>query len=123
MFEQDGGIRKYPGGYSDWLARSRQLMERDNPQNNTRNDHAGHTGKRRANIPGKLSYKLKRELENLPDHIAALENEIDAIQKEISGSGFYTQDYQTIQAVMDRLGERQQELERVLERWVELESM
>jgi len=122
VFEQDGGIRKYAGGYSDWLARSRQLMERDNPKTKYGKNSEGSDGKKHGNKPGKLSYKLKLELKNLPDRIAVLETEIDTIQKEISGSGFYAQDYQTIQAVMDRLGERQQALEQELERWVELES-
>ena len=122
VFEQDGQVRKYAGGYSDWLARGRQLEERDNPREDA-NARGGADARQRAPVPGKLSYKLKRELEQLPGRIEALENEIDAMQKEISGPDFYAQEYQKVQALLDRLGDRQRELEQVLERWVELESM
>ena len=123
VFEAGGAIRKYAGGYSDWLARGKQLMEKDDPLAQAKNRRAGSGADRRANTPGKLSYKFKLELENIPGRIAALEDEIDVLQKQISAPGFYAQDYQRIQTVLDQLSERQVELERIMERWLELESM
>jgi ATP-binding cassette subfamily F protein uup len=122
VFEEGGVIRRYAGGYSDWLARGKHLIERDNPQAKDNNRGSDGDEKKRGNTPGKLSYKLKLELEALPRRIETLENDIDAVQNQISDLGFYAQDYQKVQAVLDVLGEKQRELERIMARWLELES-
>ena len=123
VFEESGLIRRYAGGYNDWLKQGKHLVEKDKPVETGKGHDAGGRKNRRGGTAGKLSYKLKLELDNIPSRIETLENEIDALQKEISAPDFYAQDYRKLQAVLDELGEKQTELEGVLERWMELESM
>ncbi|MCB1740426.1 MAG: ATP-binding cassette domain-containing protein, partial [Gammaproteobacteria bacterium] len=136
VFETGGRIEQYVGGYSDWLRRGRQLAEMDNP------DAArGRGGTRARSAPdarqdapdprpavtrpggGKLSYKLKFELEQLPDRIEALEGEIAALSERSSAAGFYDQPYEAVSQVLDALAAKQQELDRLMARWDELETL
>ncbi|WMR30682.1 ABC transporter ATP-binding protein, partial [Metapseudomonas otitidis] len=70
----------------------------------------------------KLSYKLQRELEALPGQIEALEAEMEAVQQEISDPAFYQRPAEQTRAVLERFEQQQQELDRLLERWAELED-
>lgn len=123
VFEEGGSIRRYAGGYSNWLKQGKHLVEKDTPDVKEKKHDPGRERSRHDGIPGKLSYKLKLELEKIPARIEALENAIDTLQKEISTPDFYLQDYRKVQAVLDELAEKQGELEGVLERWMVLESL
>ena len=123
VFEEQGVIRRYPGAYSDWLTQGKHLIETDNPVENGQKGNNTRDRNKNRNVPGKLSYKFKLELEGLPRRIESLEDEIDALQKEISSPDFYSRDYNTVQSTLECLADKQGELERVLERWIELESL
>jgi ATP-binding cassette subfamily F protein uup len=71
VFESDGGIREYVGGYSDWL-RQRSAPEPAPPSNPSRHQHPRRNRHGPA-APGKLSYNERRELERLPARIEELE--------------------------------------------------
>ena len=126
VFEPGGRIRQYAGGYSDWLARGRRLAVSDDP--------AATTGDRSTPKPtavassqrkgsGKLSYKLKRELEGLPDRIEALEAEIARLTEATEAPGFYERDYAEVAPVLEDLRARQTELDEAIARWDELETL
>jgi ATP-binding cassette subfamily F protein uup len=122
VFEQDGRLRSYPGGYSDWLRQGKQLRETDNPSQSQ--VHAGEqTLSLKRKPANKLSYKFKLELEQLPDRIAALETAITQLQSLTQEPGFYGRGHESCQPVLAELTEKEQELERVLDRWGELETM
>jgi ATP-binding cassette subfamily F protein uup len=70
----------------------------------------------------KLSYKLQRELEVLPQTIAALEQEIGDIQKAMLDPSFFLQDRAAVDATTARLSAAEHELETTIERWMELEE-
>ncbi len=123
VFEEGGNIRRYAGGYSDWLIQGKRLIETDNPVENRKQKNQNKEPGRDKTSRGKLSYKYKLELDGLPLRIETLEDEIDALQKEISMPDFYTRDYNKVQSRLEILAEKQRELERVLERWIELESL
>jgi ATP-binding cassette subfamily F protein uup len=63
-----------------------------------------------ARYKKKLSYKEQRELEQLPDRIAALETEQQAIQQELADGSLYTRDPQRATALHTREGEIEEEL-------------
>ena len=71
----------------------------------------------------KLTYKLMRELEALPDRIDSLEKDVAELQKQIADTAFYQQPYETTQPVLAELAEKQAELEKAVERWAELEAI
>jgi ATP-binding cassette subfamily F protein uup len=70
----------------------------------------------------KLSYKVQRELEALPAQIDALEVQIAALEAEIGGPAFYQQSAEKSAEVLARLQSVQHELDKLLERWAELEG-
>jgi ATP-binding cassette subfamily F protein uup len=70
----------------------------------------------------KLSYKLARELDHLPQDIARCEKEQTAVNDAISAEGFFD-DEAASKATLAKSAELQAELDRLYARWDELESM
>lgn len=122
VFEDDGNIKHYPGGYSDWLRKGKALAAHDDPLERT-GDAASPVAPRTTRAPNKLSYKLQRELESLPDRIDALEAEIEALEHAASAADFYQQPYTDVRPVLAALDDKSAELERAVERWGELEVL
>ena len=123
VFEADGRVLAYAGGYSDWLRQGRHLRETDDP-----NAVKHHNDIVRINVTGnkagkKLSYKLKLELEQLPDRITQLENAVAELQSRTLEQGFFSQDHEIYQQVLTELTDREGELEHAMDRWAELETM
>ncbi|QDF67237.1 ABC transporter ATP-binding protein [Shewanella sp. SNU WT4] len=71
----------------------------------------------------KLSYKLQRELDELPKLMEALEIKIEQLQQQISEANFYNQAQDVVNDTLARLTEQEQQLEICFERWEALESM
>jgi len=127
----DGTVEEQAGSYSDWEARGGRLAERADtgratlsesvappaaaPSNSTPPTPKKSDGKR-------LSYKEKRELEQLPERIEMLESRHDALAKMTSAADFYQQPKDTIEAALAELNEVQQSLDAALERWTELDE-
>lgn len=70
--------------------------------------------------PRKLTFKEQRELEQLSQKIDGLEQRQASLQAEINGSG---NDYVKLQSLAGQLETVDIELERVMERWLELEEL
>ncbi len=70
----------------------------------------------------KLSYRDQLALEQLPKQIEALEAELAERTAAMNDPAFYQRDSALILADQTALGERQAELERLYERWGELEA-
>jgi len=125
VFEGDGAIGEYVGGYNDWLWQrqsedSRMIREvsqlRREACDETPAAKPGPGGK-----PRKLSYKDQRELEALPQRIEALEAEQAQLQRESSDPDFYKHPGEDITAALVRLEEVAAELEVCYARWETLE--
>ena len=71
----------------------------------------------------KLSYKLQKELEDLPLRIEELENEIAQLQELINDPAFFQDVKNDTQGTLNRLAEAEAEFEQAFERWEELEAM
>ncbi|HUF72918.1 MAG TPA: ATP-binding cassette domain-containing protein [Gammaproteobacteria bacterium] len=121
VFEADGAVKQYAGGYSDWARQHRALALGDDKPPGARSKSADRPKKTLA--PGKLSYKLKLELEALPERIERLEGELDRLNDEISDPDFYKQDHAVTSARLDTLKALEQELSITVERWAELEQL
>ena len=122
VFEQDGKIQEYVGGYSDWLRRGHELAVTDNPYEAERKRHEA-LERRKNRKATKLSYKDQRELDSLPMEIEQIETEIETLQATIAAPDFYAQDAELVQHELHKLSETEKLLEQKIERWSELETL
>ena len=122
VFEQDGKVQEYAGGYSDWLRRGHELAVTDNPYEVERRKREA-LERRKDRKATKLSYKDQRELDGLPAEIERIEAEIAALQATIATPDFYAQDAEIVQRELHRLSESEKRLEQRIERWGELETL
>jgi ATP-binding cassette subfamily F protein uup len=142
VFEGDGRIGEYVGGYDDWRrqitsgagsrqsgvdkdtvgSRERGVGSRKDPVGSDKD--AGGTVKGVTAPPSrrKLSFKEQRELEGLPARIEALEAEQARLEAEVSSPDFYQKPAAEMHAVLARLEALPAELEASLRRWDELDS-
>ncbi len=122
-WEGEGLWREYEGGVQDWLTqmqRSRALAAAATPQNNKKIEPKAAPAKREQLSKKKLSYKEQRELEQLPEQIAALEAEQQAIRATLADGQLYTTDGQRAAALLQRDADIDELLMQALERWTEL---
>lgn len=70
----------------------------------------------------KLSYKLQRELEQLPGQIETMEAELAALQAQVNDAEFFSQPHEHTEPVLSRVAELEEALMQALERWDELEQ-
>lgn len=134
-----GAVREYVGGYSDWRRQGGRFPsefggnrpdKQDKAPKSAKPSEGGVKAKAReeqppapaAAKPVKLSYKLKLELEQLPGQIEALEQEVADLQARISAPEFYSGPPDEVSATLETLAEKESRLEKVIERWMELEE-
>jgi ATP-binding cassette subfamily F protein uup len=133
VFEGEGKVREYVGGYQDWLRQGgspRLLGVTENKSGKAELNSAVVTAApapvaAAVEAPAakkKLSYKLQRELEALPGEIDAKEQQIGAVEAEMADSGFYQRPVAETAAVIARLETLQAELDALVERWAELDA-
>ena len=136
-FEGDDGTpglwREYPGGYEEWRvqrARSRAAAApaavsapaRAPGQSPAAAPLAAPNPAATARLRTKLSYKEQRELEGLPERIAALEAEQKAIGERLASSTLYTEEPQRVGELQARYAQIDDELTAALERWEQLDA-
>ncbi len=126
VFEGDGRVGEYVGGYEDWLrqrrARTRSPAQSGaSPGGNTRQKAVSR--KSSGSPRKKLTYKEKQELASLPQQIEELEQEQQQLQQQTGSSEFYRQEKQQITAVISRLEEINRILPALYQRWEQLEEM
>jgi ATP-binding cassette subfamily F protein uup len=122
VFEENGVIQEYVGGYSDWLRQGHKLAETDSPfvVEQKRREAAERRRKRNAN---KLSYKDQRELDQLPAEIESIESRVAELQAAIAKPAFYAQDEDFVTRQLKELADTEQLLEQRTQRWSELETL
>ncbi len=117
MFEGQGQVREYVGGYSDWL---RQRVTAAPPAISRPAAKAAPTPTP-ASKPRKRSYKEQRELEELPKRIEALEAEQETLHARLADPALYQEGAQA-GVVQARLAELETELQQAYARWDLLEQ-
>jgi len=121
VFEQDGRVKEYVGGYSDWVRHGHALAETENFAAAEAKKQAL-VERRKNKSKTKLSYKEQRELDQLPAEIEAQETKIAVLQETIADPAFYAQENALVQASLEELSNAEALLEQRIERWGELES-
>jgi ATP-binding cassette subfamily F protein uup len=122
VFEDEGQINEYVGGYDDWLRQRWPAQPADSAP--TQPDQKKSLPRRdRTPRPRKLSYKEQRELEELPQRIETLESEQAAVHATLADPELYRQGGEKFAALHARLTILEQELEAAYQRWETLEAI
>ena len=127
VFEGEGRVSEYVGGYEDWLrqkpalgassdspVRGRGALDLRGPVRDASDPPAS---------PRKASYREQQELLALPGRIASLESEQLRLQAAVAAPAFYKEPAETIARTLTRLEAIEQELLSALTRWDELDSL
>ena len=135
-FEGEGRWREYEGGVTDWLTQSKRATELAKskgqkgaqPFNYGRDQLSKNEPVSRPELPStapaapppkarKLSFKEQRELDSLPERIAALETEQQAIATQLVDGTLYATDNARALGLAARSAKLEDELLAALERW------
>lgn len=124
-FLGDGKVVEVVGGYQDFQNYAQSLAEKtviEQKQKDTEKDKKV-ADKPLAKKAGKLSYKLKRELEDLPALLESLEQEVEELQEVVNSPDFFKQDSEQTQKTLNQLQQAESKLETAFMRWEELEQL
>ena len=118
VFEDDGRLEEYVGGYDDWLrqrrpaapARTEKAPKPERPR--PRQEH-----------PRILTFKEKKELEALPALIESLEAERDRLYEMLTDPAFYRQEGSRVAEINAKIGKLEKEIPATYARWELLESI
>lgn len=122
-FEEDGRLRQYEGGYTDYLEASKeQEKERKLKRNRLRTNRTepGRIGERAGPQKLKFSYKEQREFETIDGDIQKLEEEITRLDEEIAANATNSC---RLSQLMEEKEQQEALLEEKMERWVYLQEL
>ncbi len=120
--EGEGRWQEYVGGYSDWL-RQRPVTATPAPAASAPKPQPVPAANEAPRLRNRLSYQEQRELAALPELIEALEREQRELLALMSGRGYHLRGADQIRADHRRSQELDEQLNRQLARWEELESV
>ncbi|MCK5374976.1 MAG: ABC-F family ATP-binding cassette domain-containing protein [Alphaproteobacteria bacterium] len=136
IFEGNGQVEGIIGNYSDYLAFKKAQsakMGREMKDALALDDRmktpVKSSTKDKSDAPspsdksGKMSYKIKRELEMLPNKIKNLEKEIALLEDQMNDSSFYMRDTDGFTQASTQLPLAKVKLEALETRWLELEEL
>ena len=121
VFKGQGVVKDFPGNYTQY--REWATLEENKPSTSNNASSIGSTGTKanyRHDDRRRLSYKEKREMEQLEKDIAALEAEKKQIEEALCGG---TTSVDEITALSKRLPQLNDELDEKSMRWLELSDI
>lgn len=131
-FEGNGRIRQYEGGYSDYLNARPDPALWENRSSIPSAVSTGQAGQNTAKPPSdsrktwggekklKFTYKEQKEFEVIDDEIAALEERLSPLEKEIENAA---RDYGRLNQIMQEKDQVQSQLDFKMERWLYLNEL
>ncbi len=123
VFEGNGRVQEYVGGYQDWLRQRPDPAKPSAAPQKKAVEAPAETVKPVAEKQKKLSYKLQRELDQLPEQLELAEAELARLHEVTSAGDFYSGDRDEVASTLEALQQQEAEVECLMERWVELEAM
>ena len=126
-FEPDGNLKQYEGGYTDYILR-KQSENQPEAEKILTGKVSGDTGngtekeKFRKNHEQKLkfTYQEQRDYETIESEIAALEEKIDLLEKEMAT---VSTDFVKLNQIVTEKEAAEKLLEEKMERWMYLEDL
>jgi len=123
-FEGNAQVDGYIGGYSDYLKAKEGSQKKDKKKKESVNKSKPTQQEiEKPKTVNKLSYKLDRELKQLPDKIEAITQDIKQMNEILNDADLYKNDPDLFHQTVNRLQRVQKRLEEAEERWLELEEM
>ncbi|MDX1490932.1 MAG: ATP-binding cassette domain-containing protein [Pseudohongiellaceae bacterium] len=120
VFEGEGVVKEYVGGYEDWLRHGGKLNGFADNKKQSKPKASAVVKEKEKPAQKKQSFKEKREQEKVTRDIEKLEEKLAAIAETIADPSFYSQDQSKIDAVLAESGDYQKQLDTLYERWEEL---
>jgi len=124
VFEGDGRVQEYVGGYEDWLRQRLPATQKVVLRDGTAGASAGAAAPG-IPLPGfrkKLSYNEQRVFEQLPGRIGELEAEQESLNRAAAHPEFYKEPAEAIKQVLARLDQIHDELLDLYKAWDDLDS-
>ena len=123
VFKGNGVLKEYIGGYQDYIdAQKREEALQPQAKIEVKNNPVNDKSKTKNRRNDKLSFNEQRELNALPEEIAALENEQIQLTEKLSDPDIFKNDYKQAAAWQTRIIEIEEILLQKLERWEALEA-
>ena len=137
VFEGNGAVKEYVGGYSDWrrTVGARGAVPApgrdggDAPRRVSAETSAGASAPGRGAVPAgagarprKLTFAERKEWESLPGRIETLEAELGSLHARMADPGFFREGAEAIRAATERSQTIPPEIEAAFARWAELDE-
>ena len=120
VFEGEGRVEEYAGGYDDWLVQRDQTPA---PAAKPEKGEKKETVPPKKAAAKKLSYKEERELEALPQRLEEMEAKLEELHQQLGDPTLYQKDPSAIPQIQKQLEALEQELKKAYARWEALEAV
>lgn len=123
VYQKDGTLRQYPGGYSYYKGieeQEQQAMQAQTQQSMPKKEAKPTKTREKANAPKKLSFKEQREYDEIEAIIAETEGELKVVQLQMTQNA---SDYGKLNELTKEETRLQEKLDYLMERWAYLEEI
>jgi len=124
--EPDGRWIEYAGGYSDMMAQRKGAAEekrKAEKQEKTKAAPSASASQDPSKAKGKLSFKQKFALENLPKEMEKAQGEIAKREQRMADPELFTKDPAAFNTLAQEMSKLRDRLEAMEEEWLELEML
>ncbi len=118
VFEGDGVIKEYAGGYDDWLSQRAGSREQGAGAGSQESVVRSQKTQKR-----KLSNREREDLKTLPKKIEQLETELAELQQRLNDPDFYRRPADEIKTVTERAAAAASEIDAAFARWTDLDGL
>lgn len=123
VFEGNGQVNSYVGGYDDWLRQRSQQENKPTPVKTDKSKPKTTTSNTQTAGTRKLSYNDQRDYDALPKKIEELDAELEQIQQSLSDPDLYQTDAAKVAELNARSEAVEAELTQCYERWEALDAL
>lgn len=123
VYQKDGSLRQYPGGYSYYKGieeQEQQALQVQTQQSMPKKEVKPAKTREKANAPKKLSFKEQREYDEIEAVIAETEGELKVVQLQMTQNA---SDYGKLNELTKEETRLQEKLDYLMERWAYLEEI
>ena len=123
VYQKDGSLRQYPGGYSYYKGieeQEQQALQVQTQQSMPKKETKPTKTREKANAPKKLSFKEQREYDEIEAIIAETEGELKVVQLQMTQNA---SDYGKLNELTKEETRLQEKLDYLMERWAYLEEI